>query len=174
MYMPVLIAPPLTQMSNHTTLLDWIYIWGLAYLSRDHSSTLFISLKSSIRKVPVIGWAADQFGFVFLERNWSADKEPFAKQLHAIAAENRSPGEQMAVLLFPEGTIVTDDTRQKSRSFAEKSKRESPLCAQSCTRETDLEMSSRGRLQASPSASLDWSLLCVSPIGLCAVSSQSD
>jgi hypothetical protein len=34
--------------SNHTTLTDWIYLWILAYLSRDgdHSASLFISLNS--------------------------------------------------------------------------------------------------------------------------------
>ncbi|POY75844.1 hypothetical protein BMF94_0925 [Rhodotorula taiwanensis] len=103
--------------SNHTTLTDWIYLWNVAYLSRGHSASLYISLKSSLRKVPLIGWAASEFGFVYLARKWATDKEPFARQLHAIAKENAREGQKMAVLLFPEGTIVTDNTRQGSANL---------------------------------------------------------
>ncbi|GAA5869302.1 hypothetical protein JCM3774_004199 [Rhodotorula dairenensis] len=107
--------------SNHTTLTDWIYLWILAYLSDDHSASLFISLKNSLRRIPIIGSACQLFGFIFMARKWATDKEPFAKQLDEIAHENEEPGKQMALLLFPEGTIVTANTRGISKKFADQS-----------------------------------------------------
>ncbi|GAA5992140.1 hypothetical protein JCM10908_001784 [Rhodotorula pacifica] len=106
--------------SNHTTLTDWIYLWILAYLSAGHSASLYISLKSSLRRIPIIGSAAHLFGFIFMARKWATDKEPFKRQLEEIARENEGEGKQMALLLFPEGTIVTENTRGISRRFADK------------------------------------------------------
>ncbi|KPV72630.1 uncharacterized protein RHOBADRAFT_4915, partial [Rhodotorula graminis WP1] len=109
-------------MSNHTTLADWLYLWSFAYLS-GHSSALYIALKASLRRIPIIGWACQLFGFAFLERKWAEDRQPFAAQLDRIARETNRGGddEKMAFLLFPEGTIVTENTRGISQRFAEKS-----------------------------------------------------
>ncbi|GAA5849032.1 hypothetical protein JCM9279_004700 [Rhodotorula babjevae] len=109
-------------MSNHTTLADWLYLWSFAYLS-GHSGALYIALKASLRRIPIIGWACHLFGFAFLERKWAEDRAPFSAQLERIARETNRGGvdEKMAFLLFPEGTIVTENTRGISKRFADKS-----------------------------------------------------
>ncbi|BGP10895.1 hypothetical protein JCM10049v2_006789 [Rhodotorula toruloides] len=107
--------------SNHTTLADWLYLWDFAYLA-DHSSSIYIALKSSLRQIPIIGWAASWFGFIFLERRWASDRAPFRRQLKRIAQETNRGGkdQKLALLIFPEGTIVTANTRGISSKFAEK------------------------------------------------------
>ncbi|KAK4057474.1 hypothetical protein OIO90_001543 [Microbotryomycetes sp. JL221] len=108
------------SMSNHQTLADWVYIWTFAYLTHLHQS-IFIILKASIGKVPIIGWGAKLFGFIFLDRNWTSDRIVFAKQLKRIAEGSREHSQdEMTLLIFPEGTIVTKNTRPKSLAFAEK------------------------------------------------------
>lgn len=101
----------------------------MAYLSRDgdHSASLFISLKSSLRRIPIVGSACQLFGFIFMARKWATDKEPMARQLDEIARENARVGEPMALLLFPEGTIVTANTRGISKKYAEKTQSEFAL-----------------------------------------------
>ncbi|BGP43047.1 hypothetical protein JCM10449v2_007062 [Rhodotorula kratochvilovae] len=108
--------------ANHTTLADWLYLWPFAYLS-GHSPSLYIALKASLRRIPVIGWGCHLFGFAFLSRKWAADRAPFAAQLGRIARETNRGGEaeRLALLLFPEGTIVTENTRGISKRFADKS-----------------------------------------------------
>ncbi|KAK4052735.1 hypothetical protein OIV83_002022 [Microbotryomycetes sp. JL201] len=108
-------------MSNHQTLCDWVYIWSFAYFAHLHQS-IFIILKASIGKVPIVGWGAKLYGFIFLDRSWEKDRIVFAKQLqHISAGVNRdSANETMTLLIFPEGTIVTNNTRPKSLAFAEK------------------------------------------------------
>ncbi|TNY23820.1 acyltransferase-domain-containing protein [Rhodotorula diobovata] len=122
------LPPKVVWVSNHTTLADWLYLWSFAYLS-GHSSALYIALKASLRRIPIIGWACHLFGFAFLERKWDQDRAPFAAQLGRIAEETNRGGEEerMAFLLFPEGTIVTENTRGVSKRFADKSGGEARL-----------------------------------------------
>ncbi|GAA5887106.1 hypothetical protein JCM16303_007136 [Sporobolomyces ruberrimus] len=109
--------------SNHQTLADWLFLWQFFYLTSS-SSTLYIALKSSLKKIPIIGQACGWFGFAFLERNWSKDKAGFERQLEEMARDCQVEGEggKLDFLLFPEGTIVTENTRGISSRFAEKAK----------------------------------------------------
>ncbi|GAA5886331.1 hypothetical protein JCM5296_001871 [Sporobolomyces johnsonii] len=107
--------------SNHSTLADWLFLWQFTYLT-SHSPSLYIALKSSLRHLPIIGWACSFYDFIFLDRKWASDKEPFRRQLEGIARTTRDGGERekLAFLIFPEGTIVTENTRGISTKFAEK------------------------------------------------------
>lgn len=46
--------------SNHQSLVDWIYLWSFAYFVKldDH---IIITLKSSIKLIPFIGWVSLTF-----------------------------------------------------------------------------------------------------------------
>ncbi|KAG1322601.1 hypothetical protein G6F62_010150 [Rhizopus arrhizus] len=44
----------LIMMANHQILVDWIYVWFLAYLSKAHGS-LKIMLKHSLSLIPIYG-----------------------------------------------------------------------------------------------------------------------
>ncbi|GAA5977858.1 hypothetical protein JCM5350_006199 [Sporobolomyces pararoseus] len=108
--------------ANHQTLADWLFLWTFYYLT-DSSPSLYIALKSSLKKIPIIGQACNWFGFAFLERNWSKDKVNFERQLDGMSKDCKAAGEEegkLDFLLFPEGTIVTENTRGISSRYAEK------------------------------------------------------
>jgi lysocardiolipin and lysophospholipid acyltransferase len=108
-------------MSNHQTLSDWLYIWSFAYFSSHHAAML-ITLKASLKWIPFVGWACQLYGFVFLARRWASDKGPFKAQLEKVSERcraGRGDG-KLALLIFPEGTLVTGNTRPISAKFAAK------------------------------------------------------
>jgi len=109
------------QVANHQTLCDWLFLWTFAYLSGHHRAIL-ITLKASIRHVPFIGWACSLYGFIFLARDWVQDQTPFRRKLQHVGRDLTAEGSdgRLALLLFPEGTLVTGNTRPKSRAFADK------------------------------------------------------
>ncbi|BGP19621.1 hypothetical protein JCM10213_008323 [Rhodosporidiobolus nylandii] len=107
--------------ANHSTLVDWLFLWSFSYLSGHHSA-LYIALKSSLRRIPIIGWSCSLFNFLFLDRKWESDKRNFRHQLDRISRTTLDGGaeEKAAVLIFPEGTITTENTRGISARYAEK------------------------------------------------------
>nr|ODN88031.1 acyltransferase [Cryptococcus depauperatus CBS 7841] len=123
----------LVVIANHQAYLDWIYIWILcAYAG--HSRGLIILLKSSLKHIPVIGWGMRFFNFIFLKRSWAADKDNLALALTQLGRKcrtdtgnleisNRLPSKKrppLWLLIFPEGTIVSDEERIKSIRYAER------------------------------------------------------
>lgn len=120
----VKIPPQSVWIANHQTLADWLFLWTFFYLTGS-SPSLYIALKSSLSNIPVIGQACRWFGFAFLERNWNKDKVNFERQLDGMAKDTLVRDEargQLDFLLFPEGTIVTENTRGISSRYAEKAK----------------------------------------------------
>ncbi|ORX85634.1 hypothetical protein K493DRAFT_341740 [Basidiobolus meristosporus CBS 931.73] len=114
--------------ANHQIYADWIYLWCVAYFSRAHDAIKII-LKDSLKHVPIFGWVnfpllqgMQFFDFIFLRRNWSADQIHLAKHL-AHLSEGAHP---LWLILFPEGTVVSKDTRKRSAAFAEKEKLSNP------------------------------------------------
>ncbi|PWN90411.1 acyltransferase-domain-containing protein [Acaromyces ingoldii] len=123
--------------SNHQVYTDWLYLWCLAYYG-DLADSILIILKDSLKWIPFVGWGMQFFRFIFLARNWLADKGPLAKHLAFMASKARSvptAGQQgsatdlavsrsspskLLLLIFPEGTLVSALTRPTSKKFAEK------------------------------------------------------
>ncbi|KAG1150790.1 hypothetical protein G6F37_003324 [Rhizopus arrhizus] len=93
----------LIMMANHQILVDWIYVWFLAYLSKAHGS-LKIMLKHSLSLIPIYGTRLEH------------DKDTVIKNLER-AKKRDNP---MWLVLFPEGTVISDDTRARSKAFAQK------------------------------------------------------
>ncbi|KAI8082372.1 hypothetical protein BDF21DRAFT_338403 [Thamnidium elegans] len=93
----------LIMISNHQIYADWIYIWFLAYLSKAHGA-LKIMLKHSLSQIPIYG--------TFLKH----DKDNIIDNLQV----SKKRGRPMWLVLFPEGTVISDDTRLKSKEFADK------------------------------------------------------
>ncbi|KAI8066889.1 acyltransferase-domain-containing protein [Gongronella butleri] len=100
---------------NHQIYADWVYIWALAFLARAHGS-IKIVVKSSLKYLPWYGWGMQYFDFIFLKRRLADD------QLHLKENLTRSKknGRPLWLVLFPEGTVVSDNTRQRSKAYAEK------------------------------------------------------
>jgi 1-acyl-sn-glycerol-3-phosphate acyltransferase len=105
----------LVLIANHQIYTDWLYLWWIAYTNGMHGR-LFIVLKESLRRIPVIGWGMQFYQFIFMKRNWERDKPNMAKHLQKLN-KSTSP---MWLLLFPEGTNLAPCTRKKSQKWAAK------------------------------------------------------
>lgn len=57
------------------------------------------------------------FQFIFLKRSWEADKGVLTKTMNRLANSK----EPLWLLIFPEGTVITNETRRRSKNYAEKS-----------------------------------------------------
>ncbi|KAL7753575.1 hypothetical protein RI367_001350 [Sorochytrium milnesiophthora] len=99
-------------MSNHQTWTDWTYLWLWSYYLK-YDSRVKIILKASPKWVPVFGPGMQFFRFVFLHRNWLKDQRTLETGLEVIGA---SPSYWL--LMFPEGTIITSNTRGISHRYA--------------------------------------------------------
>ncbi|KAF8338170.1 acyltransferase-domain-containing protein [Cantharellus anzutake] len=113
-------APPrVVLMANHQIYADWMYLWCLMYLMRTHSEITII-LKKSLKHIPVLGWVMQFFRFIFLARSWSADRLYLGKKLVSLARRVQHVGGRFVLFIFPEGTLVSPDTRPASAKYAEK------------------------------------------------------
>ncbi|KAJ9662845.1 hypothetical protein H2201_005926 [Coniosporium apollinis] len=102
-------------MANHQLYTDWLYLWWIAYTNGMHGY-IYIILKESIKNIPIFGWSAQFYNFIFLSRKWEKDKSRFKEHLDKL----NKPREPMWLLIFPEGTNLSKSTRERSKEWAEK------------------------------------------------------
>jgi 1-acyl-sn-glycerol-3-phosphate acyltransferase len=103
-------------MANHQLYTDWLYLWWIAYTNKMHGR-IYIILKESLKQLPIFGWGAQFYNFIFLSRKWETDQYRFKNALGHL----KNPKDPMWLLIFPEGTNLSAVTREKSKSWAEKS-----------------------------------------------------
>lgn len=108
-------ADRMVLMANHQLYTDWLYIWWIAYTNNMHGF-IYIILKESLRNIPIIGWSAQFYNFIFLARNWEEDQRRFKKALTRLNDATRP----MWLIIFPEGTNLSATTREKSKAWATK------------------------------------------------------
>lgn len=89
-------------MCNHRTEVDWMYIWNLA-LRKGRIGSCKYAMKSSVRNVPIFGWAFHVLEFLLLDRNWEQDQPVIESYLKSF----RNTGDPFWFVLFPEGTDFT-------------------------------------------------------------------
>ncbi|KAJ4379075.1 hypothetical protein N0V86_005116 [Didymella sp. IMI 355093] len=117
----------LVLISNHQIYTDWIYLWWIAYTSEMHGH-LYIILKESIKYIPILGTGMMFYGFIFLSRKWATDKQRFQYRLkklstsnaEAVTPDNPRGLNPMWLLIFPEGTNLSDNGRIASTKWATK------------------------------------------------------
>ncbi|KAG8903315.1 hypothetical protein FRB99_003447 [Tulasnella sp. 403] len=109
----------LVMMANHQAYLDWWYLWAFTYYMNAPYS-LFIITKKSLKWLPIIGWGMQFFDFIFLARSWSADRLPLGNHLKRIGTLTQANQDPLTLLIFPEGTLVSNDTRPLSKKYADK------------------------------------------------------
>lgn len=102
-------------MANHQLYTDWLYLWWIAYTNKMHGR-IYIILKESLKNIPIFGWGAQFYNFIFLARKWETDKPRFRRQLSQLS----DPNDPMWLLIFPEGTNLSAVTREKSKAWAKK------------------------------------------------------
>lgn len=60
------------------------------------------------------------FKFIFLARSWASDKQQLATSLASLGKDAEREGKPLCFIVYPEGTLVSKDTRPKSKKFADK------------------------------------------------------
>ena len=115
----------LVMIANHQLYTDWLYLWWISYTSRMHGH-IFIVLKESLKYVPVIGPGMMFYGFIFMARNWAKDRMSMQHRLQQLTTRHGGPMsgsgalDPMWLLIFPEGTNLSANTRKESGEWAEK------------------------------------------------------
>ena len=117
-------------MANHQIYTDWLYLWWIAYTNATPThGHIYIILKQSLKWVPIIGPAMQFYGFVFMARKWAKDQQRLRYRLQKLNSQHSGPlsgthgGGQldpMWLLIFPEGTNLSANTRASSAKFASK------------------------------------------------------
>lgn len=101
--------------ANHQIYTDWLYLWWIGYAAGMHGR-IYVVLKESLKRIPVIGWGMQFAQFIFLKRKWEQDKPRMAAHLQKF----NNPKDPMWLMMFPEGTNLADSTREASKEWAEK------------------------------------------------------
>ena len=101
--------------ANHQIYTDWLYLWWIGYAAGMHGR-IYVVLKESLKRIPVIGWGMQFAQFIFLKRKWEQDKPRMAAHLQKF----NNPKDPMWLMMFPEGTNLADSTREASKRWAEK------------------------------------------------------
>jgi len=110
----------LVIISNHQVYLDWWYLWSFTYWIGGHKDVIIV-LKKSLKWIPIIGWGMIWFRFIFLARSWAQDSKHYIKQLASLAQVAESEDRPFTFFLYPEGTLVSSETRPLSKKWASKS-----------------------------------------------------
>lgn len=98
---------------NHASFLDWFYLWNFISYFED-GSILTTILKHDLKKIPIIGAGMEFFEFIFLKRKLSVDKTTLENGLKQISDNNQ----KFWLLIFPEGTILSEETKKISEKYA--------------------------------------------------------
>lgn len=115
----------MVMLSNHQLYTDWLYLWWVAYRGKMHGH-VFIILKESLKYIPIIGPGIMFYGFVFMARHWEKDKSRLQHRLQKLKSRHSGPLsgqaglDPMWLIIFPEGTNLSANTRKNSAKWAEK------------------------------------------------------
>ncbi len=110
--------------ANHQLYSDWIYLWWIGYANvAQMSGHVYIILKESIKYIPLLGPGMVLFNFIFMSRKWSVDRPRMARHFQWLKKPMAGTKEKlrpMWLLLFPEGTNLSDNGRANSAKWAAK------------------------------------------------------
>ena len=96
---------------NHNNRVDWMFFWCI--LARcGRCGDVCVVLKDSLKKVPFFGWAMQAFCFVFLSRKSKHT------DLSRISLLRRNRKSKCVLLVYPEGTDLSESNVAKSQAFA--------------------------------------------------------
>lgn len=60
------------------------------------------------------------FNFIFLARSWASDRLQLTQSLSWLAHRAEKEDSPLTFILYPEGTLVSKDTRPISKKYADK------------------------------------------------------
>lgn len=115
----------LILIANHQIYTDWLYLWWISYTAGMHGH-IYIILKQSLKWVPLIGPAMQLYSFIFMARKWASDQSRMGYRLQKLRREHKDDKgrtylDPMWLLIFPEGTNLSANTRKISAKWSAKS-----------------------------------------------------
>ncbi|KAG6143224.1 hypothetical protein E4U12_001658 [Claviceps purpurea] len=122
----------MVMIANHQIYTDWIYLWWVGYANNPGMhGHIYIILKESLKYIPVIGTGMMFYGFIFLSRKMATDQPRLAHRLNKLKQKKVDPRgntylDPMWLLLFPEGTNLSNNGRKKSADWAAKNSLQDP------------------------------------------------
>ncbi|KAG6280144.1 hypothetical protein E4U47_001496 [Claviceps purpurea] len=122
----------MVMIANHQIYTDWIYLWWVGYANNPGMhGHIYIILKESLKYIPVIGTGMMFYGFIFLSRKMATDQPRLAHRLNKLKQKKVDPRgntylDPMWLLLFPEGTNLSNNGRMKSAAWAAKNSLRDP------------------------------------------------
>lgn len=87
---------------------------------------IYIILKESLKYIPIMGPAMMFYGFIFMSRKMAKDQSRLAHRLKKLSEVHSGPMsgskglDPMWLMIFPEGTNISDNTKPRSDKWAEK------------------------------------------------------
>ncbi|EEP79311.1 conserved hypothetical protein [Uncinocarpus reesii 1704] len=115
----------LVLIANHQVYTDWLYLWWVTY-TNDMHGYIYIILKESLKYIPFIGQGMMLYGFIFMARKWIEDKPRLQHRLqklktkHGVSPEGLPLFDPMWLLIFPEGTNLSRNTKDRSDAYCQK------------------------------------------------------
>lgn len=115
----------LVFMANHLVYTDWAYLWWVTYTAGMHGH-IYIILKESLKYIPLLGQGMLFYGFIFMARKWERDQPRLQHRLEKLKSRHSGPLsgknslDPMWLLIFPEGTNLSANTRKVSDRYGEK------------------------------------------------------
>ncbi|KAF6202590.1 hypothetical protein GE061_002988 [Apolygus lucorum] len=101
---------------NHRTRLDWNFLWAaMHYGTTTPAHRLKFILKRPISLIPGPGWVMQMCGFFFIHRKWEKDQ----MLLDTMIGHLDDLDYTYQVLIFPEGTDLTEKSMTRSNSYAD-------------------------------------------------------
>jgi len=117
----------MVMIANHQIYTEWLYLWWIAYTNQPQMhGHVYIILKESLKYIPIIGQGMMFYGFIFMSRKMSTDQPRIAHRLKRLQERHSGPMsgskglDPMWLILFPEGTNLSDNGRAKSAKWADK------------------------------------------------------
>ncbi|WUR04755.1 1-acylglycerol-3-phosphate O-acyltransferase [Vairimorpha necatrix] len=98
--------------SNHVNYYDFTFISGLFSQSNTLGSLKFV-IKSEMRSIPGIFQILNLLNFLVVERNYEKDE----KTIRTYCRRSINNKTSLNMIIFPEGTIITENTMNKSTEF---------------------------------------------------------
>lgn len=99
---------------NHRTRIDWMFAFYYYCAIIDMGAYSRIILKDALKSVPIHGWAMQQCLYIFLQRSRDAD----VPHIYNVMSYLLKTSQKVALLLFPEGTDLSDSNIAKSNVYA--------------------------------------------------------
>lgn len=102
--------------SNHRTRIDWMFSYYYYGVLINMGSCIRIIVKDMLKSLPIYGWAMQHALYIFLQRNRDND----IPHIYNTMSYLLKTSEKMALLLFPEGTDLSESNIRKSNTYAAK------------------------------------------------------